>query len=406
MSFEVKRVALRGILDSRGEITVEAEVMLAQGMVGRGSAARAISPGRREMSRATLAALGRAALAGGALDHVSRLEGTAFKGQRDLDRVLGELNSAGPLGANVTLAISLAFARACAETKRISLDRQLSTLVTTSPGLPRPLINVFSGGIHGERPDLPFQQIMIVPKEDGFDAGLAAGLELYHAIESRVAAGSAPWAYSASSGLLVRGASHTALLDLLSEEIEALGLGERAAIAIDVAAEHLRTNRGTYLLGQDEVSGSELLAELDKLVHRYEIALIEDPFDPDDEQLWQSFTAEQRGRIEIVGDDLFATDPARVDGRLATGLLLKMDQVGTLSGALGAAEAARNQGMSLCVSHRSGETEDTAMCDLAVAVGAEFIKIGGPRRGDRVAKYNQLLRLAEARAELTRNRAA
>jgi enolase 1/2/3 len=198
---------------------------------------------------------------------------------------------------------------------------------------------------------------------------------------------------SASSGLLLPDRTSEWQLGMLRRAAADVS----AAIGLDVAAEHLATGSGSYLFEGREYSSAALADLLLSLASRYRIEYVEDPFDPADTAAWEAFLPAARAAgVTVVGDDLFATDAALVRPGLADALLLKLSQAGTLTATLAAASRARAAGLGLVVSHRSGETEDTAMCDLAVAVGAEFIKVGGPRRGDRIAKYNQLLRLAEA----------
>jgi enolase len=166
-------------------------------------------------------------------------------------------------------------------------------------------------------------------------------------------------------------------------------------LGVDAAAEHRRAGPDRYRLDGRVVDPDELEALHERLVERFDVGFLEDPFDPDDVTRWKAAAAALGDRACVAGDDLFATDPDRIDPALATGVVLKLSQAGTVSATLGAARRALEVGMRLCVSHRSGETEDTAMCHLAVAVGAEFVKVGGPRRGDRTIRYNELLRLAE-----------
>jgi enolase 1/2/3 len=260
--------------------------------------------------------------------------------------------------------------------------------------MPHPLVNMFSGGIHGDRGHLPFQQIMVIPEFGSIQDDICAALTIYESVERRMADKGLILGYSASSGLMV-GQPYEALLEQLSRQISDLGMSSNAFIGVDVAAEHLRTADGRYEFSGRLLRGEELASVHHDLIDRYPIRFLEDPFDPDDVDLWRSFTREVADRSWVIGDDLFATNADYISKGLASGILLKMNQVGTLTATLGAAEAARNADMILCISHRSGETEDAAMCDLAVAVGARFIKVGGPRRGDRTVKYNQLIRLAE-----------
>jgi enolase len=403
MSYRIETLNLRGILDSRGETTVEAEVSLAGGARGVGSTPRAIAPGRRERARGVIAGLG-PRHAGRVPDALQRcLVGRSFADLGEFDRTLDRIHEMEFLGANVTLSVSLAFARACAFSEGTSLSTHLAAAAGTEPGMPRPLINLLSGGIHSTEHANPFQQIMLVSFGNSIQADVEAGLAVYRTVEERLAAKGITGIPSASSGLLVSGMSWRQLLEFAADA--AAQRSSTLALAVDVAAEHLHQGGGRYRFGEEILDGDAMLEHLCAITTDYGVALVEDPFDPDDAPRWLDFTRRMRGRVEVIGDDLYATDPNRIDAGLATGILLKMDQIGTLTGTLSAAARARAAGMTLCISHRSGETEDTAMCDLAVALGAGFIKIGGPRRGDRISKYNQLLRLDEQLGDL-RNRAA
>lgn len=193
-------------------------------------------------------------------------------------------------------------------------------------------------------------------------------------------------------GMIVSDLSALEALDRLSEVVAS----DRQTIAIDVAAEHLRLEDGRYRFGGRELRGEELLESHAAMLDRFPVEMLEDPFDPADQLLWRQLQRSRPPSALVFGDDLFATDCTRLDPELANGMLLKINQVGTLSSALACAAAATKANMKICVSHRSGETEDAFICDLAVAIGATFIKVGGPRRGDRTVKYNQLLRLSEA----------
>lgn len=394
MTSRIRRVRLRGILDLRGQVTPEAEVSLLGDFVGTASCPVAIAPGRREKTRAKSLAVGALDPAHPLTDVIGELEGKNVSTQNDFDAVLADLQVASRAGADVTLSLSLAFGRACAQANGQSLFRYMCGLSNVRPAMPHPLVNVFSGGIHGDRSHLPFQQIMVIPEFGSIEDDVRAALTIYELIERRMADKGLILGYSASSGLMV-GQPYEALLDELSQQISALGMSSNVSIGADVAAEHLKLADGRYEFSGRLLSGEELASIHHDLIARYPIRFLEDPFDPDDVDLWRSFTSAVADRSWVIGDDLFATNADYISKGLASGILLKMNQVGTLTATLRAAEAARNAEMILCISHRSGETEDAAMCDLAVAVGARFIKVGGPRRGDRTAKYNQLIRLAE-----------
>jgi enolase len=385
MSPTVASVHVRGILDSRAETTIEAEVTLTSGASGRGSSPRAIAPGRRERRGREQRALG----PGAGLPPLPHLEGDEFSTQAAFDRTLAELPGP-PLGKDVTLALSLGFCRAaCTELGR-PLHEHLAALAGSRPAVPHPLVNVFSGGIHAEGPARSFQQIMLAPEEASLADDLDVALRAYAAVERRLREREGSVALSASSGFVVPDGSDERLLEELRGTLE-----DDVGLGVDVAAEHLAVGDGSYRLGGREVTGKELLERLDRLVSAFGLVYLEDPFAPEDRDLWRELTARLGDEVLVVGDDLFVTSRAYVDARFANAILLKPSQAGTVTATLETARAASEAGLELCVSHRSGETEDVAVCDLAVALGARFVKVGGPRRGDRIAKLNQLVRLAE-----------
>jgi enolase len=402
MEAQVKRVHFRGILESRGKLTVEAELELQDGSLGLASSPVAIAPGRREQRRSFIQALG--PLDGDDGEEIfrklrHRIEGGRFNSQAHFDSFVEQIPAAAELGADVRLVLSVAFCRASSKSRGISLLEQLVQLVQSSgsrPAVPRPLVNIFSGGVHDASCKVPFQQIMFTPDFGNIRANIEAGLAVYAAVEERLEESGREFRHSASSGMQLSGVSHIELLQELDEVIGQLKYPrEKACLAIDVAAEHLRTENGCYRFGTATISGAELFERLKEIVRSYNVQFLEDPFDPSDEDLWRASATQLSPSTVVVGDDLFSTNSANIKPGLATGILLKLNQVGSVTGALQAAATARQAGLTLCVSHRSGETEDTVMCDLAVALGATYIKVGGPRRGDRIAKYNQLIRLAE-----------
>lgn len=396
----ITSLRLRGILDSRAQHTIEADLRLG-GIEGRGSSPVAIKPGRLERARGPHARdIGDLTFGPAGSQLVAALADWEPTGQLDLDTRLAELDEAHGLGADVTLAVSLAYARAAAACAGLPLHGWMARLAGTSPGMPRLLVNAFSGGIHRGGQADSFQQVMLIPKGHDLLADVRLALVAYDRLE-RLAENPG---VSASSGLLVPGRDTTWQLDALAQA--GACPGGQLAVGIDVAAEHLAAEHLTaeHLADEeqsyrfegaryDSAAFAELLLDL---ADRYRIDYIEDPFDPADTAAWESFLTPARAReVTVVGDDLFATSADRIRRGLADAVLLKLSQAGTLTGTLKAAQAARAAGLGLVVSHRSGETEDCAMCDLAVAVKADYIKVGGPRRGDRIAKYNQLLRLAE-----------
>jgi enolase 1/2/3 len=387
---KVTELRLRGILDSRAQATVEAELTLDERHTGSGSSPRAIAPGRRERRRGPDARLG----AMDASTVRALLTGRPVNGQAACDALLGDLHEAGRIGADATLAVSLAFARAAASAAHQPLHAYLAELAGSEPRLPRLLVNVLSGGIHADELSRGFQQVVILPATRSLPDDIRLACDVFTAAERLAADRLGGSTLSASSGLVVSADSEEQLR-LVQAAVASAGYATACSVGVDVAAEHLQSGPGRYRFGAEELDSARLAARLTDLATRYRLSYLEDPFHPDDETAWRRLHASLPLSTALVGDDLFATDASRVDHRLADGILLKLSQVGTVTATLDAALAARRAGMLLAVSHRSGETEDTAMCDLAAAVGAELIKIGGPRRGDRLAKYNQLLRLDE-----------
>lgn len=404
MSYSVDTIRLRGVLNSAGGVSVEADLRLADGASGTASVPVAIAPGRREARRSVMETLGPIADDDPLMARVRRLTDSPFDDQGEFDAVLDD--ALDTIGGDIALALSLALARAVAEGRDQSLADYLGHLYGGDPGMPRPLANLFSGGIHGADDAVPFQQIMIAPRADSLVDNVEAVLAIYGDVEQGLEREGRLGGYSASSGMLVQDRDARGLLEDAATAIDRHGLGDEVGIAIDVAAEHLKTADGRYRFGGRTIDGEELARTLRRITDDFPVDFIEDPFDPDDVDLWRDFTADLSGRLTVVGDDLFATSRENIDPALANGILLKMNQVGTVSGTLNAARTARDAGMRLYLSHRSRETEDVAMCDLAVALAADGIKIGGPRRGDRVGKYNRLLRLAESTSMARHRRVA
>jgi enolase len=374
---------------------VEAELRLTDGSLGIASAPVAIAPGRRERARAELAGLGSLGGERALAEVREHVLETSVAAQPEFDALLTEV--AGDR-ANVTVALSMAFARAWCASLNLPLPAYIAAAAGTRPDLPVPLVNVFSGGIHAAGPGMPFQEIMVAPRDDRFRDRVRTALAVYAEVESRVRASERP-AYSTAGGLLAAELRFEDALDQLTRVIDDGFPATRVRIGIDVAAEHLCHPRGQngfeYTVADRVLSEDELARLLSGLCTRFPIEYLEDPFDPADVLSWKSFTARRPEGLRVCGDDLFVTDERRMSSDMADCAVIKLTQCGTLTAGIRAASAARAQGMALCVSHRSGETEDCGVCDLAVGLAAEFVKVGGPS-ADRMAKYNQLLRLEEA----------
>lgn len=389
----IAEARIRGILDSRGRVTVEADVALIGGAEGRGSAPVAIAPGRHEKARSTSLRIGPSAGLAAASELCRAFERMSFSDELGFDHEIARRARNSGLQADVTLALSQALWRAASRERGEPLMVSLSKAAGTTPATPCPIVNAFSGGIHhAEGKPISFQQIMLVAEGNSLTAEIGAVLEVFGKLEERRRQQTAIPALSASSGLLAD-APPEDLLDELASLFE--GDSVRLGAGIDVAAEHLLEATGRYRVGDRTLDSSALLDYILELAERFGLLYIEDPFDAEHPKAWRDLLARLPAETLLVGDDLFASDAARLDRDLARGVLLKPSQIGTVSATLQTARSALEADFELCVSHRSGETEDTFICDLATALGARFQKVGGPRRGDRIAKYNQLLRLAE-----------
>lgn len=419
---KIKSIVAREVLDSRGNPTVEAEVHLAGGAWGRAIAPSGASTGAAEACelRDTQSTRydGRGVLTAVAniRDTIApALAGHDVLDQRGIDARLIELDGTAQksrLGANALLAVSMASAHAAADAQRVPLYRHLAALVreidptAPAPKMPLPMINMISGGLHAGG-NLDFQDFLIMPSGA---ADLATGLEWCVRVYRRLGQLLADTGYEGrlvgdEGGFGPRLPSNDAAPELVVRAIEAAGLrpGEDVTIAVDVASTHFYDGGGYRLTsggGGRSLSSAEMIDFVASLVERFPITSVEDPLAEDDWLGWQLATARLGKRVRLVGDDLFATDPTRlqrgIDSGAANSVLIKLNQIGTLSETLETVALARQAGYSYVVSARSGETEDTTIADLAVATAADLIKIGSIVRSERLAKYNQLLRIAES----------
>jgi enolase len=399
----------REVLDSRGNPTVEVEALLASGAHGRALVPSGASTGAFEAVERRDGGdryRGRGVL--GAVEHVNTTIAEALGGldafdQRGVDAVLVDLDGTpnkANLGANAILGVSLAVARAAADDLGLPLYRYVGG--TNAHTLPVPMMNVLNGGAHADN-NLDFQEFMVVPVgAASYGEALRWGVETYHALKDVLAARALSTAIGDEGGFAPNLASNEAALALLVEAIEASGRipGEDVALALDVAASELFAG-GTYRLageGRDLPAAgmTELIAGL---VDRYPIVSVEDGMGEDDWDGWAELTAAIGDRCQVVGDDLFVTNTERLERGIGTGtanaILVKVNQIGTLTETLDAVSLALTSRYGAVMSHRSGETEDTTIADLAVATNCGQIKTGAPARSDRVAKYNQLLRIED-----------
>jgi enolase len=405
----VERLQARQILDSRGNPTVEVDVLLSSGARGRAAVPSGASTGEFE---ATELRDGGTAWGGKGVTRAvanvngeiaQALEGQDAADQRALDRILIELDGTpnkSRLGANAILGASRALAHARAAEEGVPLWRHLGG--PRARTLPVPMMNVLNGGAHADN-RVDFQEFMVVPLgADSFSRCLQMGAEVFHALKGTLQARGLATAVGDEGGFAPDLDSNEAALEMLMEGILAAGYepGEDVAIALDPATSELYSD-GVYNLRHEgrSLSAAELAGYWGELASRYPIVSIEDGMDEEDWDGWKQLTDGLGGRLQLVGDDLFVTNTERlrrgIDAGVANSILIKVNQIGTLTETLRAIAMAREAGYTAVMSHRSGETEDVTIADLAVATGCGQIKTGAPSRSDRVAKYNQLLRIEE-----------
>ncbi len=407
---EITLVHARQILDSRGNPTVEVEVQLQSGASGRAAVPSGASTG--EFEAVELRDGGDAWNGKGVGQAVANVNGeiaAAVAGidaddQQGLDRRMIEVDGTpnkARLGANAILGVSLAAAKAAAAEEGMTLWRYLGG--EAAHVLPVPMMNILNGGAHADN-KVDFQEFMVVPVGfSSFADGLRAGTEVFHALKKTLSARGLNTAVGDEGGFAPDLDSNEGALQAVIEGIEAAGYraGDDIAIALDPATSELFAD-GVYDLKEEgrRLSSEEMAAYWEDIASRYPVLSIEDGMDENDWDGWKALTDRIGERVQLVGDDLFVTNPERLQQGIERGvgnsILVKVNQIGTLTETLEAIRIARDAGYSAVMSHRSGETEDTTIADLAVATGCGQIKTGAPSRSDRVAKYNQLLRIEEA----------
>jgi enolase len=412
---EIEAVLAREILDSRGNPTVEVDVFLEDGSFGRAAVPSGASTGEHEALELRDGDPGRYGGRGvlRAVGNVVEVIAPALVGaealdQREVDRLLLDLDGTeakSRLGANAILGVSLAVARAAADSVGLPLYRYLGG--TNAHLLPLPLLNVLNGGVHADNP-LDIQEFMLAPVgAASFSEALRWGAEAFHALRGELRARGLATAVGDEGGFAPAVASAEEACELLVRAIERAGLepGEEVALALDAAASEL-LEEGRYRLQGAARTAEEMVAFFAGLLDAYPIVSLEDPLAEDDWEGWAALTAELGPRCQVVGDDLFVTNPERLERGIREGaanaILVKVNQIGTLTETLDVVGLAERHGYGVVVSHRSGETEDPTIADLAVAVGAGQIKAGAPSRGERTAKYNQLLRIEEELGDVAR----
>ena len=403
----IEAVGAREILDSRGNPTVEVEVLLDDGTVSRAAVPSGASTGAfeaYELRDGDDRYLGKGVLK--AVDAVIDVLGPAIEDldatdQRVIDAALiaadGSDNKSN-LGANAILGVSLAVAKAAADSADLPLFRYIGG--PNAHVLPVPMMNIINGGAHADT-GVDIQEFMILPVgAESFADALRWGAETYHALKSLLKAKGLSTGLGDEGGFAPDLANNRAALDLIAEAIGKAGftLGSDIALGLDVASTEFFAD-GRYTFEGSQRSADEMAAYYAELVANYPLVSIEDPLAEDDWAGWAALTAALGNKVQLVGDDLFVTNPARLADGIAKGtansLLVKVNQIGTLTETLDAVSLAQRSGYTAILSHRSGETEDTTIADLAVATDCGQIKTGAPARSERVAKYNQLLRIEE-----------
>ena len=403
----IKSITAREILDSRGNPTVEVEVRLDDKSMARAAVPSGASTGAFEA--AELRDGGKRYLGKGVEGAVKNIVekiapvvlGLNALDQKIIDEKMITLDSSknkSNLGANAILGVSLAVARAAAASTGQSLFKYLGKAEAKT--LPVPMMNILNGGAHADT-NVDIQEFMVAPIGAAtFKESLRWGAEIYHSLKSVLKSKGLATSIGDEGGFAPDLASNRAALDLILQAIELAGFkaGSDIGLAMDVAATEFFEN-GKYKFEGKELTAEQMITYYRELVAAYPLLSIEDPLDEDDWDGWTNLTAQLGDKIQIVGDDLFVTNPERlqrgIESKSANALLVKVNQIGTLSETIAAVTLAHNNNFKSMMSHRSGETEDTTIADLAVALNCGQIKTGAPARSERVAKYNQLLRIEE-----------
>jgi enolase 1/2/3 len=408
-------VSAREILDSRGNPTVEVEVGLDDETVARAAVPSGASTGAfeahelRDGDKGRYSGKGVERAVSNVEDEIAeKIVGFDASEQRFIDQTMLDLDGTpnkSRLGANAILGVSLAVARAAALSAGLPLYRYLGG--PNAHVLPVPMLNILNGGAHADS-NVDIQEFMIAPiGAPTFRDALRSGAEVYHALKAVLKQKGYGTGLGDEGGFAPNLPANAAALDLIGEAVDKAGyrLGQDVVLALDVAATEFYKD-GSYVFEGASKPADEMIAYYAKLAEEYPIVSIEDPLAEEDWAGWITMTSQLGGRLQIVGDDLFVTNPARVqrgiDEGAANAVLVKVNQIGSLTETFDAVDLAHRNGYRCMMSHRSGETEDTTIADLAVATGCGQIKAGAPARSERVAKYNQLLRIEEELADAAR----
>ena len=410
---QIEKVYGREIIDSRGNPTVEAEVTLADGTIGRGASPSGASTGEfealelRDGDKAMFGGKGVSKAVANINEKIaSALVGVDASDTYEVDRIMISLDGTkdkSNLGANAILAVSIAAANAAAKSLDIPLYRFYGGVNANT--LPVPMMNILNGGAHATN-SVDTQEFMIMPAgAENFREGLRWSTEVFHALQKLLKEEGQTTAVGDEGGFAPNLASDEDTIEHILQAIRNAGYepGKDFVLAMDAAASEWKSEKGKGYYHQPksgkDFTTDELIAHWKSLIEKYPIYSIEDGLDEEDWEGWQKMTAELGNKVQLVGDDLFVTNTERLKKGIELGagnaILIKLNQIGSVSETLDAIKMAQNAGMRAIVSHRSGETEDTTIADLAVALNAGEIKTGAPSRSERVAKYNQLLRIEE-----------
>ena len=413
---QINKVHAREVLDSRGNPTVEVEVTLASGAFGRAIVPSGASTGEHEAVE--LRDGGKRYLGKGVLNAVNSVNteiakemlGLDAADQKELDHKLIALDNTknkSRLGANAILGVSLAIAHAAASDKKLPLYKSICGDKAVT--MPVPMMNVMNGGVHADN-NIDLQEFMIMPiGATSFSQALQWGVETYHTLKSLLKAKGLSTAVGDEGGFAPNLANNESAIEFLVEAIAKAGFkpGKDISIALDPAMSEVYKDSRYHLAGENKIlTSDELVGWWSLLIDRYPIVSIEDGMAENDWDGWSAISSALGSRVQLVGDDVFVTNPKRlqlgIDKRIANSVLIKVNQIGTLTETLETVRLAKANGYTSVMSHRSGETEDSTIADLAVATNCGQIKTGAPARSDRVAKYNQLLRIEQQLGSLAR----
>ncbi len=413
---QINKVHAREVLDSRGNPTVEVEVTLASGAFGRAIVPSGASTGEHEAVE--LRDGGKRYLGKGVLNAVNSVNteiakemlGLDAADQKELDHKLIALDNTknkSRLGANAILGVSLAIAHAAASDKKLPLYKSIGGDKAVT--MPVPMMNVMNGGVHADN-NIDLQEFMIMPiGATSFSQALQWGVETYHTLKSLLKAKGLSTAVGDEGGFAPNLANNESAIEFLVEAIAKAGFkpGKDISIALDPAMSEVYKDSRYHLAGENKIlTSDELVGWWSLLIARYPIVSIEDGMAENDWDGWSAISSALGSRVQLVGDDVFVTNPKRlqlgIDKRIANSVLIKVNQIGTLTETLETVRLAKANGYTSVMSHRSGETEDSTIADLAVATNCGQIKTGAPARSDRVAKYNQLLRIEQQLGSLAR----